>query len=65
MDLAEGLLSQELGRTKKKSILVAEDSQICLNVIQNQMNELGLANNCEFFLSGDYLFERAVKIYED
>ena len=36
-----------------------------MNVIQNQMQEFRLFDNSEFFVSGDYLFERAVKIIKE
>jgi len=37
LEQAEGYLNQDYATDKQKLILVAEDSQICLNVLQNQM----------------------------
>lgn len=46
-------------------ILVAEDSPICMDVLQGQMRELGLYEFSNFFASGDQLLKRAVSIYEN
>jgi CheY-like chemotaxis protein len=44
---------------------VADDSPICLSVMENLMREFNLFENCEFFASGEFLFERAARIIED
>jgi hypothetical protein len=49
----------ELTTSSDIKIMVAEDSPICMNVMQNMMHELNLFDNCQFFVSGDFLFEKA------
>jgi CheY-like chemotaxis protein len=43
-----------------KTVLVADDSKICLDVLKTQLKELNALDRCEFFFTGDTVLERAI-----
>lgn len=51
--------------TDKVTILIAEDSEICQEVLRGQIYELDLKEKTEFFVSGDQVLERAIKLIDE
>ena len=50
---------------KLTSILVAEDREICHDVIKEQLEQLKIIQKCAFFFAGDQVLEYAIKMYEE
>lgn len=48
-----------------KDIFVAEDSKICMDVIESQLEQLGIRTKCELFFAGDQILNAAIKHYKD
>lgn len=68
MNVAESIF--ELSNTQQAkaeltSILVAEDSKICHDVIRAQFEQLKIVHKCAFFYTGDRVLDYAIKMYED
>ena len=50
---------------EKPKILIAEDSEVCMKVLKDQISALGLDSKTDFFVSGDQILEKATKLIQE